>query len=250
MLARTLTARLSQLRLSNRINLDIHSAAPFSSRTFITILNEDLLLRQLRRVESLHGRGGKARKRSNPSRARGNYSWAQRAGHRSYHGASVSRRIRAETTSSRRTAFRDSPSWPLLPASTGPPQMPRRQPSSPYNYVANLPQTTDSDQQTYRIDHTFGPSDSMFVRATKFDLTNTAPTNLTPIGDQILLETVRFYQVTETPPAFTPNVLNQARIAFIESQGNRSPFLIPPTAVSALGFTRNFQHKGSRVIRK
>ena len=116
--------------------------------------------------------------------------------------------------------------------------------NSPYNYVANLPQTTDSDQQTYRIDHTFGPSDSMFVRATKFDLTNTAPTNLTPIGDQILLETVRFYQVTETH-AFTPNVLNQARIAFIESQGNRSPFLIPPTAVSALGFTGTFNIKES-----
>lgn len=41
------------------------------------------------------------------------------------------RRIRAETTSSRRTAFRDSPSWPLPPASTGPPQMPRRQPTAP-----------------------------------------------------------------------------------------------------------------------
>jgi len=113
-----------------------------------------------------------------------------------------------------------------------------------FNYVANLPSTTDSDQQTYRIDHTFSPSDSIFGRVTKFDLTNTTPTNLTAIGDQILLQTVRFYQITETH-TFTPNLLNQARIAFVESQGNRFPYLIPSSAVSGLGFTGTFNLKES-----
>jgi hypothetical protein len=111
--------------------------------------------------------------------------------------------------------------------------------SSPFNFVANLAQQTVSDQQTYRIDHTFGPSDSIFVRATKADATNTAPTNLNAISDQIVLQTVRFYQITETH-TFTPNLLNQARIAFVESQGNRFPYIIPPSAVTTLGFTGTF----------
>jgi hypothetical protein len=115
--------------------------------------------------------------------------------------------------------------------------------SSTNNYSANVPTTTDVDQQTYRIDHTFGPSDSIFGRVTKFDANNTGG-SLTPIGDQIIVETVRFYQLTETH-TFTPNLLNQARIAFIESQGNRIPYTIPQSAVSALGFTGTFNLKES-----
>ena len=108
------------------------------------------------------------------------------------------------------------------------------------NYVGNVTSTTDVDQQTYRIDHTFSPSDSIFGRVTKFDATNAALSNgLTAIGDQIILETVRFYQITETH-TFKANLLNQARIAFIESQGNRIPYIIPQSAVNALGFTGTF----------
>jgi hypothetical protein len=111
--------------------------------------------------------------------------------------------------------------------------------ASPYNYIATLGQQTVVDQQTYRIDHTFSPSDSIFVRATKHDATNTAPQGLTAISDQIVLETARHYQVTETH-TFTPNLLNQARIAFVESQGNRTPYKIPQSAISTLGFTGTF----------
>ena len=111
--------------------------------------------------------------------------------------------------------------------------------SGAFNFVGNLPSPTVSDQQTYRVDHTFGPSDSIFVRATKVDANQTQPQGLNAITNQIILETARHYQVTETH-TFTPNLLNQARVAFVESQGNRTGYRIPQSAISTLGFTGTF----------
>lgn len=111
--------------------------------------------------------------------------------------------------------------------------------SGAYNFVANEPSPTVSDQQTYRIDHTFGPSDSIFVRATKVDATQTQPQGLNAITNQIILETARHYQITETH-TFTQNLLNQARVAFVESQGDRTGYQIPQSAITTLGFTGTF----------
>ena len=108
-----------------------------------------------------------------------------------------------------------------------------------FNFVAALPAPTVLDQQTYRIDHTFGPSDSIFVRATKVDANQTQPQHLNAITNQIILQTARHYQITETH-IFTPNLLNQARIAYLEIQGNRFGYPIPQSDINALGFTGTF----------
>jgi hypothetical protein len=76
----------------------------------------------------------------------------------------------------------------------------------------------------------------MFVRATKVDANQTAPTGLNAITNQIILQTACHYQITETH-IFTPNLLNQARIAYLEVQGNRFGYLIPQTDINALGFS-------------
>jgi hypothetical protein len=112
--------------------------------------------------------------------------------------------------------------------------------SGPFNYVAALPSPTVSDQQTYRIDHTFGASDSMFIRATKVDANQTQPQGLNAISNQIILETARHYQVTETH-TFTPNLLNQLRVAYLEVQGDRFGYEIPQSDIGTLGFSGTFQ---------
>ncbi len=108
-----------------------------------------------------------------------------------------------------------------------------------FNFTGNVPAPTDTDQQTYRIDHIFGPSDSIFGRVTKVDETQTQPQALNAISNQIILQTARHYQVTETH-IFSANLLNQARIAYVEIQGNRFGTIMPPSTVSALGFTGTF----------
>lgn len=111
--------------------------------------------------------------------------------------------------------------------------------NSSYNYVANLPSTVNEDQQNYRIDQVFSSKDSGFVRASLSNVLVTLPSSsfLTSYGDTIIDQKVRNYQVTETH-IFTPNLLNQIRLGYLESMANRTG----PTISSAERTTLAFQN--------
>lgn len=110
---------------------------------------------------------------------------------------------------------------------------------SGYNYTTNAPFTVTADQQTYRIDHALSSKDSFFVRGTLADVNLLNPA-LTPANATQQSQVTRNYQITETH-IFTPNLLNQFRIGYLEAQVLRLGTLIPSEDVAALGFSNVFQ---------
>jgi Carboxypeptidase regulatory-like domain len=108
-----------------------------------------------------------------------------------------------------------------------------------YNYTANLQSNVDEDQQTYRIDQILGQKDSMFFRATISDVDVTVPAAPTIYGDTDILQVVRNYQLTETH-IFTPNLLNQLRVGYLESQVYRLGPIMSSADITTLGFQNVF----------
>lgn len=108
-----------------------------------------------------------------------------------------------------------------------------------YNYTTNAPFTVNANQQTYRIDQILSAKDSFFVRTTLADVYVLNPA-LTPANATQQNQVTRNYQVTETH-IFTPNLLNQFRIGYLEAQVLRLGTLIPSADATALGFNNIFQ---------
>jgi hypothetical protein len=109
---------------------------------------------------------------------------------------------------------------------------------SAYNYTTNAPFTVNANQQTYRIDQILSPKDSFFIRTTLADVYVLNPA-LTPANATQQNQVTRNYQFTETH-IFTPNLLNQFRIGYLEAQVLRLGTLIPSDDATALGFNNIF----------
>ena len=109
-----------------------------------------------------------------------------------------------------------------------------------YNYSANLPSDVNENQQTYRIDQILGKNDSMFFRTSISDVNVVVPGGLTTYTDTNILQVVRNYQVTETH-IFTPNLLNQVRVGYLESQVWRQGPFMTAADKTTLGFQNVFQ---------
>jgi Carboxypeptidase regulatory-like domain len=116
--------------------------------------------------------------------------------------------------------------------------------NSAYNYTANLQSNVDEDQQTYRIDQILGQKDSVFFRATISDVNVTVPGAPTIYTNTDILQVVRNYQLTETH-IFTPNLLNQLRLGYLESQVYRQGPIMPTADVATLGFENVFGMKNA-----
>jgi Carboxypeptidase regulatory-like domain len=110
--------------------------------------------------------------------------------------------------------------------------------NSAYNYIVNAPSTVNEDQQTYRIDQVFSGRDSMFVRATISSVYVTLPA-LVKYSEQQQNQQTRNYQVTETH-VFTPNLLNQARIGYLEAQVLRLGYIASAADAASLGLSNIF----------
>jgi Carboxypeptidase regulatory-like domain len=108
-----------------------------------------------------------------------------------------------------------------------------------YNYITNSPMRVDQNQQTYRIDQILGAKDSLFGRGTIADVYVVNPA-LTKYSTTQQNQVSRNYQVTETH-IFTPNLLNQVRIGYLEAQVLRLGYLISAADVATLGFNNTFQ---------
>ena len=108
------------------------------------------------------------------------------------------------------------------------------------NYTANLSSPLDADQQTYRLDQVITPKDSAFFRGTIASLTTTQPSNLTNYSNLGYIQISRNYQLTETH-IFTPNLLNQLRIGYLEAQALRRGVTITTDDASTLGLQNIFQ---------
>jgi len=108
-----------------------------------------------------------------------------------------------------------------------------------YNYTTNAPFKVNANQQTYRIDQILGTKDSFFIRTTMADVYVLNPA-LTPANATQQNQVTRNYQFTETH-VFTPNLLNQFRIGYLEAQVLRLGTLIPAADASTLGFNNIFQ---------
>lgn len=111
--------------------------------------------------------------------------------------------------------------------------------ASGYNYVTNSPMQVNADQQTYRIDHVLGAKDSIFARASIADVYVVQPA-LTQYSAQQQKQVTRNYQLTETH-IFTPNLLNQLRVGYLEAQVLRLNTLISDADRATLGFNNIFQ---------
>jgi hypothetical protein len=116
--------------------------------------------------------------------------------------------------------------------------------NSAYNYAANLQSNVNEDQQTYRIDHILGQKDSAFFRATISDVNVTVPSAPTIYSNTDILQVVRNYQLTETH-VFTPNILNQLRFGYLESQVYRQGPIMPAADITQLGFQNVFGMKNA-----
>ena len=108
-----------------------------------------------------------------------------------------------------------------------------------YNYATNAPFDVTADQQTYRIDQVLGRTDSLFVRGTLADVFVLNPA-LTSYSATQQRQVSRNYQVTETH-VFSPNLLNQLRVGYLEAQVLRLGALIADGDRTALGFNNIFQ---------
>ena len=116
--------------------------------------------------------------------------------------------------------------------------------NSAYNYTTNLQSNVDEDQQTYRIDQILGQKDSMFFRATISDVNVTVPAAPTIYTNTDILQVVRNYQLTETH-IFTPNLLNQLRLGYLESQVYRQGPIMTAADIATLGFQNVFGMKNA-----
>jgi hypothetical protein len=107
-----------------------------------------------------------------------------------------------------------------------------------YNDLVNSPFTVDEDQQTYRIDQTISTKDSIFGRATTSSVYVTQPA-LVKYSNQQQNQQTRNYQITETH-VFTPNLLNQARIGYLEAQVLRLGYVASAQDAAGLKLTNAF----------
>ena len=108
-----------------------------------------------------------------------------------------------------------------------------------FNYTVNSPLQVTANQQTYRIDQVLGAKDSMFVRATLADVFVISPA-LVQYSTQQQSQVTRNYQVTETH-IFTPNLLNQLRVGYLEAQVLRLGYVAGAADASSLAYTNTFQ---------
>jgi hypothetical protein len=108
-----------------------------------------------------------------------------------------------------------------------------------YNYIVNSPLTANEDQQTYRIDRILGAKDSMFGRATLASVFTVQPA-LVKYSDQQQKQITRNYQITETH-IFTPNLLNQVRVGYLEAQVLRLGYIASAADAASLGLSNTFQ---------
>lgn len=108
-----------------------------------------------------------------------------------------------------------------------------------YNYAVNSPFNVNANQQTYRIDQVFGAKDSAFVRATLADVYVVNPA-IIKYSNQQQNQVTRNYQVTETH-IFSPNLLNQLRIGYLEAQVLRLGYVAESADATALAYQNTFQ---------
>ena len=109
-----------------------------------------------------------------------------------------------------------------------------------FNWGGSLPEPTVLDQQNYRIDQNLGTADSLFFRATKSDLSQTAPTGLEPLTNTFTVQSARNYTLVYTH-IFTPNLVNQFRFGYLEAEARTTPFPISTADASALALVNGFQ---------
>ncbi|MBT9333072.1 TonB-dependent receptor [Paracidobacterium acidisoli] len=111
-----------------------------------------------------------------------------------------------------------------------------------FNFGGSLPTPTTLDQQNYRIDHTFGPKDSIFFRATTSDLYSTVPAGaagLNPVSNSYFSQLARNYTLVYTH-IFTPALVNQFRFGYLEALARQTPYPITSGDLSALGISNIF----------
>ena len=111
--------------------------------------------------------------------------------------------------------------------------------NSGYNYRVNSPMTVNEDQQTYRIDQILTAKDSMFVRATLASVFEAQPA-LVQYSQQQQRQVTRNYQITETH-IFTPNLLNQVRVGYLEAQVLRLGYIASNADASSLNLNNIFK---------
>lgn len=108
-----------------------------------------------------------------------------------------------------------------------------------FNWGGSLPEPTSLNQQNYRIDQSFGPSNSVFFRATKSDLSQTVPSGLEAVTDTFNIQSARNYTVVYTH-IFTPNLVNQFRFGYLEALAKTVPFPITAADTTALALVNGF----------
>ena len=114
-------------------------------------------------------------------------------------------------------------------------------PQGNYKVVFSLP--TDSDQQTYRFDQSFGTRDSVFGRYTQTDYAATAQST----GGEFAEGLGIFNETSKTvvgswTHTFTPNLLNQARFGYLSEGANLVGEPTTAAAVNALGLTNIYPY--------
>jgi len=107
-------------------------------------------------------------------------------------------------------------------------------PQGNYKQVFSLP--TDADQQTYRIDQTFGTQDSVFVRYTQTNYATTMQSSGGSFAEALATfnETSKSV-VSNWTHTFSPNLVNQVRFGYLSEVANNQGQPSTADAVNSLG---------------
>jgi Carboxypeptidase regulatory-like domain/TonB dependent receptor-like, beta-barrel len=106
-----------------------------------------------------------------------------------------------------------------------------------YQLVRTLPQ--DQDQNTIRIDHTFGRYGQVFGRFTKTAYSNRATGSVLEIGDRRFVQDTKNWQVSHSW-ALKSNVVNQFRVGRVEARADQAGIPCPQADVDSLKLTGVF----------
>jgi hypothetical protein len=104
------------------------------------------------------------------------------------------------------------------------------------NYTTTFTEPTDSDQQTYRFDQSFGTHDSVFVRYTQTAYAQTSEST----GGGFAEGLATFNETSKSvvgswTHTFSPRLLNQARFGYLSEGANLEGTPTTPAAYNALG---------------
>jgi hypothetical protein len=112
------------------------------------------------------------------------------------------------------------------------------------NYVTTTASTINANQQTYRIDQSFGAKNTLFGRYTDYQFDATVPGQITPQGDQLHNISTHSVVVSYTR-TFSPTIVNQFMGGYLRVIPTGKGVTAPESSIAAFGLTGIFPYSAN-----